>query len=576
METDSKHKMESGSENKNLQKNGKQKKPKDFDYRKKSLVLSPSNNSLNNEDSSHNSNFCVICFETIEFFSLGNCNHKEVCSLCCVRLPGIFQEKWCPLCKTILDLVVFIKAGSNKEQSTKQFSEYDFSQLYADKNLGICVEDQHHFNYIEQLWRLKCMFPNCTESSFSNLEQLKSHIWSAHTVTFCDICMEFRKVFLYEQNLYTKKKLAIHYADHPLCNFCKCPYFSSDELYDHLHKFHETCFLCDKDGIQFQYFQDYKWLEKHFKSQHYLCPDAYCREKRFVVYRTAIDLQAHDVRQHLGQKKLTKAAEKKARKLNLEFNYSRPPAENATQQRRDHPTKNTSSNNNFESKQEVERETTTSNLAGKIERNNTSVQTLPSSSITVTSMPTISSNEKQLLAQAQETIQTSAEDPKITNERRNKTLVQNIKKLLGTEEAYRTFRQLSSDLLQNVLTPSEYYVKFLKIFGRDKSVDIFPELVALMPKSDKRTELLQIHDRAQKLDLHYSTTNQSQNLRFNQNVQNEVFPPLPPGNLGKLSLEEFPSYPSQPVEPNLEENNDMFHSHGTKKSKKGQVLLRFG
>jgi hypothetical protein len=73
--------------------------------------------------------------------------------------------------------------------------------------------------------------------------------------------------------MYTKKALQDHYArgdadqqtkGHPLCEFCNQNFYSSDQLYEHLERQHETCHLCEKDGIRFQYFKDYNYLVRNW------------------------------------------------------------------------------------------------------------------------------------------------------------------------------------------------------------------------------------------------------------------------------------------------------------------------
>lgn len=87
-------------------------------------------------------------------------------------------------------------------------------------------------------------------------------------IIFSNICLQDRKVFLQEQKLYQQKKLKEHliYGDndtkikHELCQFCSIYFFDIDKLYEHLMKQHESCFLCIKNGILYQYYKNYSTL----------------------------------------------------------------------------------------------------------------------------------------------------------------------------------------------------------------------------------------------------------------------------------------------------------------------------
>lgn len=72
-------------------------------------------------------------------------------------------------------------------------------------------------------------------------------------------------------------------------------FYSNDELYEHCNKDHEQCFLCQQNGVRHQYYHNYQRLENHFESDHIMCQNPVCLEKKFVVFDTDIDFQAHDV-----------------------------------------------------------------------------------------------------------------------------------------------------------------------------------------------------------------------------------------------------------------------------------------
>lgn len=134
----------------------------------------------------------------------------------------------------------------------------------------------------------------------------------------CDLCTRNKKVFTHEHELFTDRELEKHmrrgddkpgaadqtgFKGHPLCGFCGERFYDDDKLYEHCRMKHERCFLCDRrDSRKPHYFVDYNALEQHFKKDHYLCNDRECMEKKFVVFESNMDLQAHNLAEHAGGK----------------------------------------------------------------------------------------------------------------------------------------------------------------------------------------------------------------------------------------------------------------------------------
>ena len=88
-----------------------------------------------------------------------------------------------------------------------------------------------------------------------------------------DLCIRNKKVFSHEHALYPPHLLAAHLPSmpfrgrggkpppppeqidggiHPLCEFCRECFFSSDELYPHMRERHEECFVCKRNNVQDQ------------------------------------------------------------------------------------------------------------------------------------------------------------------------------------------------------------------------------------------------------------------------------------------------------------------------------------
>lgn len=49
---------------------------------------------------------CLLCFNNMRLFSLGKCNHKNICHICSLRMRLIIKDKNCPICKTELEEIL--------------------------------------------------------------------------------------------------------------------------------------------------------------------------------------------------------------------------------------------------------------------------------------------------------------------------------------------------------------------------------------------------------------------------------------------------------------------------------------
>ncbi|GMF54383.1 unnamed protein product [Phytophthora fragariaefolia] len=143
---------------------------------------------------------------------------------------------------------------------------------------------------------------------FASVAALRTHVLDVHQLQYCGICLEHKKVFLEELALFSKEQLKRHnakgnphegFAGHPRCDFCFSRFYSSTELYEHLRKNHFECDICLYQlHVQNRYYKDYHDLENHFRADHFLCEERGCLAKKFVVFKSHIDLQGHMAMDH--------------------------------------------------------------------------------------------------------------------------------------------------------------------------------------------------------------------------------------------------------------------------------------
>ncbi|KAF3632751.1 hypothetical protein FXO38_26007, partial [Capsicum annuum] len=184
-----------------------------------------------------------------------------------------------------------------------------------------------------------------------NIDHLKGHLFHQHKLLMCSLCLEGRKVrmgnlipvswkpfesleldwitvllggivfrgfadfvflvtiFICEQKLYTRAQLNQHintgdsevdgteserggFMGHPLCEFCRTPFYGDNELYSHMSTEHYTCHMCQRQHPgQYEYYKNYDDLEIHFRRDHFLCEDESCLAKKFVVFQSDSELK---------------------------------------------------------------------------------------------------------------------------------------------------------------------------------------------------------------------------------------------------------------------------------------------
>jgi hypothetical protein len=62
--------------------------------------------------------------------------------------------------------------------------------------------------------------------------------------------------------------------------------------------------------------------ERHFRQAHFLCEDADCLDKKFVVFEDQLALQAHKYSYHTDKSGMSQADRRNASRLNIHFNVA--------------------------------------------------------------------------------------------------------------------------------------------------------------------------------------------------------------------------------------------------------------
>ncbi|KAL8825970.1 MAG: hypothetical protein Q9191_004084 [Dirinaria sp. TL-2023a] len=274
---------------------------------------------------------CFICASAVEHNSVAPCNHRT-CHICALRLRALYKTRACAHCRTESDFVIFT---DDPVKRYEDFEEPNFEKI--DETLGVKYEKNLIYSDTLLLLRYNCPDASCDVACYG-WPDLHRHVRSVHHKIMCDLCTRNKKVFTHEHELFTQQEIRKHekfgddnpgaidqsgFKGHPECGFCRQRFYGDDELYTHCRDKHERCHLCDRreERRQQQYYINYDSLEQHFKQNHFLCADQECLDKKFVVFESEMDLQAHQLQAHPNG--LTKGRD--ARRVNISaFDYRTP------------------------------------------------------------------------------------------------------------------------------------------------------------------------------------------------------------------------------------------------------------
>ncbi|KAG5720335.1 LIM domain and RING finger protein, partial [Termitomyces sp. T112] len=282
-------------------------------------------------EASEDADVCWICAEPVKYYSVSECNHRT-CHVCALRLRALYKRLDCTFCKEPQQTVVFTTSPE------ELFSSYTPESVpYKDTKLSISFETQEMMEETLLLLRFNCPDPDCPYIG-NGWGDLKLHVRATHGKLMCDLCIRSKKVFAHEHALYPPNVLPLHLPSmyhrsygksmpkdqidggiHPICEFCRECFFSDDELYSHMRERHEECFICKRNGIKDQYFQNYESLENHFNTAHHPCAQSQCLARKFVVFNTPLDLQAHMVEEHGSD--MSSRDKKDARRIQADFEF---------------------------------------------------------------------------------------------------------------------------------------------------------------------------------------------------------------------------------------------------------------
>jgi len=182
-----------------------------------------------------------------------------------------------------------------------------------DTKLHCLIEGQPLADEMAKLYEYLCPIKDCwqlgEQEPFYEMELLKEHLAVDHNMTYCEICLGSRPVFLCEQVVYGNEALKLHlegkcatdsssFTGHPPCHFCRRKgkrFYDGEALLKHMQAEHYSCDVCNREQFTFTFFENRTKLDQHFRQAHKICvhPDCASLDTMVRVFADEFELTLH-------------------------------------------------------------------------------------------------------------------------------------------------------------------------------------------------------------------------------------------------------------------------------------------
>lgn len=264
---------------------------------------------------------CLICASPMdgknELPTVVPCGHNDVCSICFLRLRFLQQKFECPSCKQDCENVIC-------SISEKKYEDYQIwggnrimnEKFYFEPKSRMFFPPDYFKDNVSKLISYSCKKCKVIEKDY---KKLMEHYELKHNRKMCNLCVEHKQCFPYEQQDFTPKDYDKHikiggtdgFKGHPYCEFCDIRFYDDTAIFTHLIRDHFECSICTKENIKLKYYNKYENLENHYRREHFICEDPICLEKKFIVFSSEIELASHNAVHHPHL----------SRAINLHFSY---------------------------------------------------------------------------------------------------------------------------------------------------------------------------------------------------------------------------------------------------------------
>ncbi|WUR03819.1 ring-type E3 ubiquitin transferase [Vairimorpha necatrix] len=232
---------------------------------------------------------CAICMSKSHFIVEYECKHT-LCITCGIRLVKLYKKKECTLCKQISKKIIV----KNKKSKLKEEINSD-DVIYQNKECKDKV--------------LNLLIHKCKKCQviLKDIYELRAHYREVHASLLCYECIDNKKQFWFEHNLYSVSTLRCHkngklnedgFRGHVYCSFCNIFLYDESCAKQHCIQSHVSCTVCDLLGIKNRFYNNFVDLEAHFKNAHYCCTFKYCQNIKAYVFPYKTELLEHLLKFH--------------------------------------------------------------------------------------------------------------------------------------------------------------------------------------------------------------------------------------------------------------------------------------
>ncbi|CCW68028.1 unnamed protein product [Phytomonas sp. Hart1] len=269
---------------------------------------------------------CLICVGPCRVVCVFSCGHYA-CYACGLRIHTL-GEGGCPVCRVRSSEVILTRTISKDED---HYTAEEIAALSAlsmpNKRLNCLIDGQELANEMEKLYQNLCPIEGCwmdgEQDPFIEFGSLKDHLAREHGMSYCDICLKSRPVFLCEQMVYGEVALQQHlegicqsdspsFIGHSPCRFCsrlrrEVRLYDGEALLKHMQEHHYTCDVCNRGQFTFTFYENRQKLDQHFVQCHKICEHSDCANLDIMlrVFADDFELMLHKKRMHNVKCKLT-------------------------------------------------------------------------------------------------------------------------------------------------------------------------------------------------------------------------------------------------------------------------------
>ena len=256
---------------------------------------------------------CLICCDPLVYVALAPCNHALVCSTCVIRQAPFFTKtELFSLCKATTDRIIV--TSDRTRMTWESWSDFIFGDqcggrlvAYDQCDAFYDSHDGEHLSAIKHLLGFSCGLCSSEAGNCRSLVQLRGHLMGKHKRMLCSVCVEAGRKFISEMPRFSKSQLERHNSrGDPAEDYVgiHCATFVAQSAFLTMRPIPPWWIstinaMCARRWVMAIVFsKDYAMLDRHFGRKHFKCEQPECLEKRFVVFRSEIDLQGHMASHH--------------------------------------------------------------------------------------------------------------------------------------------------------------------------------------------------------------------------------------------------------------------------------------